>query len=186
MNRRDIQKLVWVAVITLGLLLAAFAVWFFLFQYNFETYTQARQKFSIKYPTDWYKQENQEGASVIFLSPLDNQLDFFKENVNVVVQDLSKSSMELKDYTDTAIRQVEIIFRENLQVIESKPTWLSGYPAHRFIFLGKGPEAEFKYFIVWTIKDNVAYQVTYAAISSQFDKYLPIVKRMMSSFKINR
>ena len=54
---------------------------------------------SIKYQRDWVKQEGVMGTVVAFLSPKEGTSDIFQENLNIMVQDLSKSPMTLSEYT---------------------------------------------------------------------------------------
>jgi hypothetical protein len=106
--------------------------------------------------------------------------------VNVVVQDISAKPMELKAYTELAIRQMEAVFGENFLILESVPTSVSGQSAHRLVFIGKAvdPEPDLKYMSVWLLDGATAYQITYTAIASQYDRYVAKMKRMVSSFRI--
>ena len=152
-------------------------------EYIFQPYENQGAGFKIEYPRDWTREENQNGAAVIFYSPLDNKLDYFRDNVNIVVQDLQKP-MTLSEYSDLAIKQMEGVFTTNFQVTESVVATLSGRPAHKLVFTGKGPDTELKYYIVWTLDETKAYQVTYLAFPSAYEKYLPKVEKMISSFRL--
>jgi len=184
MQRRQKQSLIIGLVSLLSIWLIVSVLWIFGKEWRFSKYDNTTAGFSIKYPLRWAKAENQNGATVIFSSPTENKLDFFQENVNVVVTDLSRSPKTLIDYSDLAVNQMKVVFKENLEVIDSSATYLSGKPAHQFIFIGKGPEATLKFFMVWTIDDNRAYQITYSAIASTYDKYLGKFQRMIKSFEI--
>ena len=156
-------------------------------EYRSNEYHSKAGGFSIRYPVTWSFQENTGGAAVIFFSPKANELDFFKENVNIVVQDISQAPMEAGDKTAvvSAIKQMQIVFEDNFVIIESGPTFIAGQVAYKLIFLGKGPDTELKYMSVWTIKGLTAYQITYTALSSQYDLYIKEMKRMVSSFRID-
>jgi hypothetical protein len=80
---------------------------------------------------------------------------------------------------------MEAVFKENFVIIESGVSFVSGQAGYKLIFLGKSPDTELKFMIVWTIKDLTTYQVTYTALSSKYDRYLLKVKRMLSSFRID-
>ena len=54
---------------------------------------------SIKYPSDWEIEKNLNGAVAIFYSPLTNELDFFRDNVNVIVRDASNDPRGLANYS---------------------------------------------------------------------------------------
>lgn len=155
-------------------------------QQTFRTFIDRASKVSVKFPSDWTIKKGYGGAVVVFASPLDNALDTAYENVSVVVQDISTEPMSLGEYSDVAIKQMEGTFEKNFILEESTAVaTLAGQPAYKIIFTGKGPEVELKYYFTWTVIDKVTvYQVVYAAIPSQFDKYYPIVEKMLASFKI--
>ncbi len=185
MDRRQKNTLIAAIVGLLGIILILSVVWVVSKEHRFRKYHNKRGGFSISYPATWAYEENKGGAAIIFFSPKENDLDFFKENVNVVVQDISANPMELKEYSELAIKQMELVFADNFVLLDSGVTFLSGQGAYKIVFLGKGPDTELKYMSAWTIKGHTAYQVTYTALSSQYDRYLLQVKRMLISFRID-
>ncbi|MCA9406971.1 MAG: hypothetical protein KC684_10560, partial [Candidatus Omnitrophica bacterium] len=182
-NRR--QRLFWINILLATALLIMGAVGgFYWWQNRFSTYNNDRYGFSIKYPSDWTVSENTNGAVVLFYSPLENDLDIFQENVNIVVQDISRNKMDVREYTELAIRQMEVVFKDQIETMESEPIYLDDNPAYNYVFVGKGPEGNLKYKSVWTLKDYVAYQVTYTSVESSYDRYVNKVNKMIKSFKI--
>ena len=151
-------------------------------QYQYKKYENPSAGFSIKYPAAWTYKENQFGANVIFLSPLENKLDVIQENVNIVVQNLEKKTT-LNQYTEIAILQLRAVFKENVQILESGPDYFMGMPAFKIVYLGKGPEYDFKYMHIWTINGPKAYQLTYVALPSTYDKYWGKIQKMINSFQ---
>lgn len=170
-----------VALVGVGLILT-----FFLLEgkkYIFSSYENAAFGFRIHYPSHWTLEENKNGAAVIFYSPLDHDLDYFKDNVTVVVQDNPKD-LTLSEYTDLAIKQMQVVFTENFVILESGPATLNGRPAHKLVFLGKGPDIELKYLIVWALDGSKAYQISYLSLSSAYEQHLRKVEKMIGSFRI--
>ena len=152
------------------------------------TYKDPQHRFTIHYPKKWEVRQKTAGADVLFLSPRDGDLDLFRENVSVIVQPLdAQKPHSLSDYSYKAVNQVTTVFGINLKVLENNPlAELDGRAAHRFSFIGRGQEGSYKYLMVWTINkaQTKAYQITYAAILAQFDRYEPQVEKMLQSFKI--
>lgn len=185
MGRRKKQNIIISIVALVGIVLILNALWIIGKEYRFNNYRNDREGFSIKYPAAWSIEEDTNDVSVIFFSPQENELDFFKESVNVVVQDISGNPMDLKEYSKMAVKQMEAVFGENLITIELGPTFIAKQIGYKFVFLGKGPETDLKYMIVWLISGLTAYQVTYTSLASQYDRYLPKVKRMLRSFRID-
>ena len=186
MNQRQKHTLIAAIVALLGIILILGVVWTVTKENRFNRYHNKRGGFTMSYPATWAYQEDVGGAAVIFFAPKANDLDFFQENVNIVVEDISgRSANTLASYSKLAVEQMEAVFGENFEIYESGPGLLGIRTAYKLIFLGKGPGTEFKYMSVWTIEGSTAYQVTYTAVASQFDLYLPKMKRMVRSFRID-
>ena len=185
MEQRKKQTLLAGVAALLGIVLILGVVLTMSREHRFKKYHNTAGGFSISYPATWDFQENKGGAAVIFFSPEENDLDFFKENVNVVVQDISGNPMTLKAYSELAIKQMQLMFKDNFVAIESAPTFVDGQAAYKLIFIGKGPDTELKYMSVWLIKDLTAYQITYTALFFQYDRYIGKMKSMVNSFHID-
>lgn len=166
-------------------LIAAVALMFW-HSRRFREYRSAEDGFSVKYPVRWDIKEDQVGAAVIFVSPLENKLDVFRENVNVVIQNFSPHPVTLEEYTQIAIDQMKFTLRDNMTILESSSFYLGDEDGRKFVYLGKGDGTELKFMHVWTVIDSKAYQITFAALASQFDKYLPQAEKMIQSFEFNR
>ncbi len=126
------------------------------------------------------------GTVVVFASPLEGALDYFQENVSVIIQDISRTPQTLQEYSTEAISQMKMVFKDNFVLDEStNVATLGGIPAYKIIFTGKGPDSEYRYYVTWAVVNKVkVYQVTYTAFSSQFDKYFPTAQKMVESFKV--
>lgn len=184
MDRRKKQNIIIGIVAGIGIVLILSAAWIASKEYRFKRYKSDEKNFSIKYPASWTYKENTNDAVIIFYSPQENDLDFFKESVNIVVQDISGNPMNLRNYSKLAIEQMEAVFGENMIILESVPTFVADRSGYKLVFLGKGLEAELQYMSVWTIDGTTAYQVTYTAIASQYERYISKVEKMLKSFRI--
>jgi hypothetical protein len=99
--------------------------------FNWSTYTDKANKFSIQYPNDWSKEIR--GNSTIFLSPLNGSGDRFKENVNLMLQDLSQQPVTLEHYTD--ITKESVIANLGKQAIVSlKDATIQGIAAKEIVY----------------------------------------------------
>lgn len=151
---------------------------------HFKKYTDTQSGFSMKYPASWKVEENQLGTTVAFYSKQEGELDFFKENVNVVVQDLSPDLMDMQKYTDVILAQMESVFGNQINIVESKKTFFADQQSYKFVFEGTDPNLSLKYHIIWTIKGSKAYQLTFTSLVTTYEKYFPKFEAMSSSFKI--
>jgi PsbP len=183
-NRRE--KSIILAILGAILIATITGIYFFYIQQGqrFDTYKSPVYGFRIAYPAGWDYAENKNGAAVIFYSPVENDLDYFRESINIVVQDLPADVPTLKDYSELAIKQMEAVFKKNFLSIESREISFAGKPGYRLAFVGKGKDTELKYLIAWTLDGPKAYQVTYTALASQYDRYLAQAEAMLKSFRI--
>ena len=184
MQRRQRQTIIAIIIGIIGLILIFTVGWFFARQYLSLNYENGQYGFALKYPATWSFAENQGGAAAVFYSPRENALDIFQENVNIVVQDISRNPMSLEKYTETAITQMQAVFGTNLEILDSSPVFIDNRPAHRFIFIGKGPDSNLEYQCRWTLAGTSAYQITYTAIASGYERHLTEAERIMKSFRI--
>ena len=64
-------------------------------------------------------------------------------------------------------------------------TTLGGIPAEKLVFFGTLQGYRFKYQCYYGVAEKYAYIITYTALEETYEKYLPIFKSMVRSFKIN-
>ena len=184
-DRKKQARLISILIGLCVLLIVAVLVLAFGKKFFFKRYTHAEPDFTMVYPYDWTYKENVMNTPVIFFSPKDNALDFFQENLSVVVQNPSSRSAGLKGYSDTAIKQVKAVFQDQIEILADEDTDLAGLPAHTFEYLAKAPQFTFHTLHVWTIDgNNTAYQLTYTALDSSYEKYRPQAQKMINSFKL--
>jgi len=68
----------------------------------------SNDKFEIKYPGDWELNESgQMGTTFFIFSAVTSEEDLFKENVNLLVQDLSAYDLTLEQYAEISEEQIK-------------------------------------------------------------------------------
>ena len=139
------------------------------------------KEFNIKinYPSIWIRKtdDSDPKVKVIFEAPKENT-DQLPDGVSVYVDD-TIGEMTLV----TAIKNLIKSLKEqcsDFELIESTPSTLSGIPAHQIIF--SSSQKMMKSLIILTIKDKVAYWVTYIADPKRYLKFLSSTEQMISSF----
>ena len=185
MQRRKQLTVIYSLIGVVGIVLILVIVWFFGKENRFLKYKDENQGFSIQYPASWEASTKVEGTAVIFLSPSEGALDIFRENVNVVIQDLSKNPVDIKEYSETALKQLESAFDTGFQIVESGEARLAKTPAYHVVYLVKSKDIELKIMHVWTVIGLKAYQLTYTALSNKYDENLGKVEKMINSFAVS-
>jgi hypothetical protein len=134
--------------------------------------------FTIKYPTDWSKpQEQQNGNVLLFLTPTNNAI----ENLNVQVKNLSANetlASVTQDITSAARSN------DNFTQIQATNTTLAGLPAYKIVYTATVDGVQFKVLQTWTVRDGKAYAITYKAAPSNYDTYASSAQQMIDSFQI--
>lgn len=183
MNRKTLEIVLIIATI-IGVVCMAGVGYVYYKQNKKNRYVNTKYNFQLKYPEGWTVDEGKNNTAVIFFSPKGSELDVFRDNFSVVVQDLSQNPMSFKKYTEMAIMQVKVVFQRQIDVVTSESTKVAGHQGYKFVFIGKSNIFDLQLMIVWFIKEYNAYQFTYTSTAAEFDIYLPEIEAMINSFKL--
>jgi hypothetical protein len=186
LNRK--QKQIYVGL-TVGVAVIILLSIFFLRskEVKMKKHVNKKDGYSMKYPVKWKKYDNYNGTSVTFVAQKNTALDTFNENVNIVVQDLSRRPLSLNKYTEVAVGQMKAIFKDSIEILEAESRRFGGKNGFLFSYKGKLPDGGAAFYAIhyWTIKDDIAYQFTYMALEAEADDpFYGLVKKMVGSFKI--
>jgi hypothetical protein len=140
-------------------------------------YNNPNLGFSLEYPSDWQKEE-----SLSFTTPQAGTGDRSPEVINVVTEVLPSSNFSLDSYTDAAMSQVESF--ENFQLLNSSSTTLGGLPAHMIVYTFTDEQTPLQNLQAWTVKEGMAYIITYGGVPEEFDSSLPDLQSVMNSFRL--
>lgn len=173
----------------LGLLalLAALGGWIIVKQTKvlpiaFSLYENYSLGFRVDYPQNWSKQNRDDflATGVVFFSPLENDADQFKEQVSVLVENLS-TDLPLSDYTKLSLLQIKQLSDPNIG--EAQVVAMGANEGRQIIYQGEENGSHVKRMQTWSVNGNRAYLITYTALPESFDDYLPTVEKMIQSFE---
>ncbi len=168
----------------LGTLVLGFLIWSAIFSSQFAVFKDKDYHLSIKYPRGWTVAKGYEGTIVTFVSPKEDGLDVFQENLNIAVQGLSNPPMPLSQFTELAIKQMNAVFKTSIKAVESKPITYAGLPA--YVYAVKATDSRgISLKFIWFIKDGQAYTITCAAQLLRSEKYTRTFDEMLRSFSIS-
>jgi hypothetical protein len=149
---------------------------------EFKTYDGSKYGINMQYPSNWNISEDASG--VWFVSPVD-------ETGNVRIESQPSQNLSLSKSV-----QVQLLLAKNsykgLDVVSTNMTTLDGTPANRTDYKFK---IEFPKFLgtdvvdysaiqISSIKGKKLYTFTYFSPAENFNIFLPIVEKMLSSIKI--
>jgi len=139
--------------------------------------------FSIKYPSTWEKKEKLRDFIVVFLAPLENESDKFRENLSLMVSNLFMQTMDLSDYVNFSIDQLREAILD-FRLFEKTQTKISKIPAYKIVYSGKRKQMNIKIMQHYAIKRNKVYLITYTAEKDKYEMYLKSLQKMIKTFKI--
>lgn len=151
---------------------------------EFLTYENSTLGVKIQYPTGWklMKVGNLPYLTNIFVSPLENNTDRYRENAFLKINDVSPN-MTLNDFTSIITKTVQN--RSDFRILDFGSVTLSDNPGYRLIGLTRGNQ-NINVLDEWTIKDGKVYRVAFYLEEGKSKTYLPIAQRMIDSFEITK
>ena len=157
--------------------------WFLYKGLQYNTYFNEKQGFRIKYPKTWsVSRKIIPGMIAGFVSPKENALDLFLENVAITKRDLSKKPMTLDEYTASTVKQMTLVFK-NLKAEPAVDLELSGHPAKKVILRAAGGEGSVVVIYAFVFEKK-AYNITYMGTAVRYPKDQLILTDMVNSLKV--
>ena len=156
-------------------------------------YENPQYGFAIQYPSNWKVVEGNASESVVvaaFSSPLESNFDIFAENFVIGVQNLPTGT-SVNEYGRSAVDLLQS--RPDFNLIESPvSTTFGGLPAQKIEFNMTLPSeraiatntTKIQGIQVWTINEDSAYVVSFAAAQDTFSKHLPAIEQIIDTFRI--
>jgi hypothetical protein len=158
------------------------------------TYENPGFGITIQYPSTWSGTQLREdpfaptntSIVAIFEAPVENQSDSYRENLILGVQGPIPGDITVEEYTDNSLNEFRNM-SERVRILESSSSILAGLPAHEIIYTSSLQGMNLTKSQVFTIvNNNIAYVVSFGAEESQFNKYLPTMKKMIDSLRIDQ
>lgn len=140
--------------------------------------------FAIEYPENWQLNTDGLAGSEFFLfAPLSSDTDPFRENVNLLVQDLTGMGLNLDSYTELSETQVKTLFGDSKILLSERIQGKLG-EYHRIVYSGTQGEFQLKFEQYYLIKDDKAIILTLTCEEPEFKKYKVSGERILNSFRL--
>lgn len=146
---------------------------------NIVTYINQDHNIKINYPLDWEKQEGTFGTTVMFISPLEDDSDQFRENLNIIVQDISSQPMTLSEYAEISIGEIKQFITE-AEILSSTEK----RDSYEIVYTGKQGEFSLKWMQTIIIQNNKVYVISYTAEPDKYDNFMELIQKMIDSFEV--
>ena len=143
-----------------------------------------KEKYEVSYPENWtIDTSKQMGTSFFLFSPLTDEDDQFRENVNLIIQDLTGYELTFDQYVELSENQVQSLITDG-KIILSERHKKDNKEFHKVIYLGKQGIFSLKfeqYF--WMIKDKV-FILTLTCELNHFDETQEVGEAILNSFTL--
>ncbi len=180
----DVKKIILVCLgILAGLILAAAIGLWILFSATFTTYRNEKDGVDLSYPKTWALKEHPAPDIIVaFVSPKENGLDTFQENVNFSTYDMSKLPHSTEDYVKIMTDQMLMVFSD-IQLVEKRVFPIAGQRGYRMVFNMVADEAKVIVVYAFTI-DTMGYNILYVGTNERYVKDRPLLDAMALTLKV--
>jgi hypothetical protein len=150
-------------------------------------YKDPQHGISMTFPSNWtfsasgLPEYNQIAA---FYAPLQNLSDPIPARLTIAVISYEKE-VPLKDFTNMTLSSLNQTGQ--IMITNSDPITIAGHPGHQLVFStlpNMGNPISFEIMHSWTIIDEKVYVFQYSAEGVKFNAYLPTVKHILESLRI--
>lgn len=138
--------------------------------------------YSIQYPKDWTLESSKKmGTAFILYAPESNS--DFRENINMLTQDLKGKNTDLKKYQNNTEAQISAM-GPGASIISSEIVSVNNTDCYKAIYTLKQQDKNLKCVSVCYISNEIAYLITFTAVIDNFNEYASIAGEIMDSFKL--
>lgn len=149
---------------------------------NFTKYK--KKNYSIEYPENWTLDKSETmGTTFILFAPLESSTDIFRENVNLIIQDLKKMNINLDQFVKISEEQVKPILLESTS-LETKRVKNGDTEYHRFVYASSQGALKLKVLQFCWVVDEKAYILTFSAELNKYNEYKDIAEKVLSTFVV--
>lgn len=149
---------------------------------NTTVYSNSEYNIEARYASDWEINENGMQYIAAFLSPVENENDTFRENINIIIEDISSYDFNNETFNDYTLEQL-INCIPDCEIISNKKFNLSKDTVYETVYVGNCNLLELKWKSIYFVKNKKAYTITFSADKNKYDKYIPYFTQFIQDFK---
>jgi hypothetical protein len=156
--------------------------------------TLNRNNYSVKYPGDWDLQQsdNKETGTIVnatvryqfaVLSQLESPQDQFRENVNLVIEDLNGKKLDLDEYSRLAENQLKTMMK-NCKILGQKKVNKGVRPYFKIIWTWDYQTVPLKVQQYTWLLDGKAYILTFTSEQNKFAQFQQVGEKILDTFTL--
>lgn len=180
----SIKKVVLIGLGVLAGLIVAWAVGLWIFcLLTFSTYENEKDGVALAYPKTWkIKERPMTDVIVAFISPKENSLDTFFENVNISTYDMSNLPHSTDDYARIMIDQLLMSFSD-IKLLRKTVFPIAGEKGYRMVLKIIGDDPKVVVVYAFTL-GTTGYNMLYIGSEERFFKDRMMIDLMALSYKV--
>lgn len=141
--------------------------------------------YSVQYPEGWdLNTSGQMGTSFMLFSPASSAQDQFRENVILMIEDLSGQNIDLDKYVKISEGQIKRMITDG-KVIESQRIVRGSSEFQKIVLTGRQGIFDLKTTQYYCIKNNKAYILTFSCEEDQYDVFKVRGEMILNSFRFD-
>ncbi|HEX4957974.1 MAG TPA: hypothetical protein VFV46_07330 [Lacibacter sp.] len=141
--------------------------------------------YSIQPPKGWTVDTSKtQGAELFLFSSLENKKDQFRENINLIVQNISSYGLSLDEYVKISEKQIQSEMLKDGVLISSERMHKDRRDFQKMIYTMSLGVFKLKILQYAFMVNGSAYVLTFTAEAATFDNYFPDAYKTMNTFTI--
>jgi serine/threonine-protein kinase len=142
--------------------------------------------YQIKYPKNWQLDSSKTmGTDLLLFAPLENESDKFRENVNIIIQNLAGQNIDLEKYKLITDKQLENAALD-AKVSESEIVKAGNESFYRTTYAMTQGKLKLKISSKCFIKNDKAFLVTFTSEIEKYDSYKKIGEEILNTFRLRK
>jgi serine/threonine-protein kinase len=143
------------------------------------------ENFELNYPAEWtLNTEGQFGTKLILFAPADKTGKDFRENLTVLTENISDPSVKLDKYVALSEKMINKLMSD-VNFVTNEASLINGVQFHTFVYTARQGQVRTKITQYFTLKDNVAYIITFSTTPDSYDAYKEIGTRIINTFRFH-
>lgn len=146
--------------------------------------THETDQYSITYPSNWtIDSSGLMGTKFFLFSVASDSEDNFKENVNLITQDLTGYDVAMDELVKSSEDMIGRLITDANIVLSQRKTH-QGQEYHQMVYTGKQGIMDLKFAQCYWLINHTVYVLTFTCERGQYDNFQALADQILTSFTV--